>query len=531
MTRLADKPHDPAEIICGSDTLGTDRRQLVADSLSVGFAIMLALTVVQRLVGFLRQLIICRILDPEELGRWNLAYSMIMLAAPLLVLGIPGTYGRYTEHFRQQGQLHTFLRRTSLATLVFTLVGTCVMLLTAEPIAWLLFRDTTGASMIFTLAFVLVTVIGFNFTIEGLTSLRQVKAVSWLRFACSLLFVAFCVLLLYFQATATSIIIGYGAACLITSVMGACVLLRTLLRTSPDTSQARTSSIWIKLLPFAGWLWLADLLANLFAAVDRYMIVHFADASANVATATVGQYHSSRLIPEQMIALASMSAALLLPYVSNNWESGERSAVYRRLNLSMKLYVLLMTAVGVAWMLVAPWLFGSVLGGKYAEGLSVTPWTVVACIWYGLYVLTQTYMFCCERAGFCSIALAVGLAGNVVLNFLLLPRLGLQGAVIATAISNGCALLIVGLFARRFGMRWNRGIVVAMSLPLCLVHTMWLAVLVSTSVAVAACFTPLIFDADEMTLIRSKLLPLGRRISGCLQPLRRPWRTRQHSPN
>ena len=48
---------------------GADRGKLVTDSLSTGFAIMLALTMAQRLVGFMRQLIVCRILDPEELGR------------------------------------------------------------------------------------------------------------------------------------------------------------------------------------------------------------------------------------------------------------------------------------------------------------------------------------------------------------------------------------------------------------------------------------------------------------------------------
>jgi len=226
-----------------------------------------------------------------------------------------------------------------------------------------------------------------------------------------------------------------------------------------------------------------------------------------------------------------MSAAILLPYLSNNWESGDRPAVHRRINLSLKLYALLMTAVGAALMLVAPWLFESILGGKYAEGLSVTPWTVVACIWYGLYVLTQTYLLCCERAGFCSIALAVGLVGNVALNFLLLPLFGLKGAVMATAISNGCALLLIGLFAKRFGMQWSRGIVVVATLPLCLVHNTLFAVLVCAGVTVAACLTPLIFDKDEKKLLKEQLQQLRGRLAKYRSALRPSLRSRQHSPN
>jgi PST family polysaccharide transporter len=499
------------------------RRNLVADSLSAGFEIMLALTMIQRLVGFLRQLIICRYLDPEELGRWNLAYSMLMLAAPLLVLGIPGTYGRYTEHFRQKGQLHLFWRKTTLATLILVLIGTVLLLLTAEPVAWLLFRDTAQASTIYTVAFALVSVIGFNYTIEGLTSLRQVKAVSWLRFLCGMAFITFSVLLLLCsQKSAISIVVGYGAACLVASLIGGYVLLKTLRETGSDSSCAKTSSIWVKLLPFAGWLWLADLLANLFAAIDRYMIVHFADASARTAAAIVGQYHSSRLIPEQMVAMATLSAAILLPYLSNNWESGDRKVIHRRLNLCLKLYALAMTVMGVALMLMAPWLFGSVLGGKYAEGLVVTPWSIVACIWYGLYALVQTYLLCCERAGYSSIALAIGLVINVVLNLALLPILGLKGAVMATAISSGCALWLIGLFAKRFGMRWNHGIVVVMTLPICLVHSTTFALLTTMGVAVAAYFTPLIFDNEERAQLARQLHQIRHQVEPWLAPV---WRT------
>ena len=74
--------------------------------------ILLALTVVQRLVGFVRAVLFCRWLDAEQLGLWDMAFSFLLLAAPLSVLAIPGAFGRYLEHYRQRGQLRTFLRRT-----------------------------------------------------------------------------------------------------------------------------------------------------------------------------------------------------------------------------------------------------------------------------------------------------------------------------------------------------------------------------------------------------------------------------------
>ena len=78
--------------------------------------ILLALTIVQRLVGFGRSVLLCRWLDPEQLGQWDLAFGFLLLAAPTAVLGLPGSFRRYVEHYRQRGQLRSFLRQTTLFT-------------------------------------------------------------------------------------------------------------------------------------------------------------------------------------------------------------------------------------------------------------------------------------------------------------------------------------------------------------------------------------------------------------------------------
>jgi peptidoglycan biosynthesis protein MviN/MurJ (putative lipid II flippase) len=57
------------------------------------------------------------------------------------------------------------------------------------------------------------------------------------------------------------------------------------------------------------------------------------------------------------------------------------------------------------------------------------------------------------------------LAVNVTLNLLLLPRLGLLGAVLATAAANFVALMLVMAINRRLGMHIDFGTWVALVLP------------------------------------------------------------------
>ena len=51
---------------------------------------LLVANMVQRSVGFGRGVMFCRWLSPDELGAWDMAYSFLLLAAPVVVLGLPG---------------------------------------------------------------------------------------------------------------------------------------------------------------------------------------------------------------------------------------------------------------------------------------------------------------------------------------------------------------------------------------------------------------------------------------------------------
>ena len=81
-------------------------------------------------------------------------------------------------------------------------------------------------------------------------------------------------------------------------------------------------------------------------------------------------------------------------------------------------------------------------------------------------MLLQTYLWCAERASVASLVALLGVAVNVALNLLLLPRMGLQGAVLATAMANGLALLLMVALSSRYGFRVHRGTLVGLLLPI-----------------------------------------------------------------
>lgn len=435
-------------------------------SLAESMLLLAMLTVFQRGIGFVRGVLFCRWLPAEQLGLWDLVFGFLMLAGPLVVLGIPGSFGRYVEHFRQKGQLRTFLYRTTVATVALSTIGCGLLWLFHEQAAVILFKDASLAPIIPVVALTLIAVVGFNYFVELFIAMRQMRMVSALQFVNSVLFAVIGLgLLLWYDNSAESVILSYGIACSVTVMMGGIVLARDWKLVPLCDRVPMQSEFWRKLLPFAAWLWAINLLSNLFEVVDRYMIVHFSGLTAEESITLVGDYHSSRVVPWLMVAVANLFGGILLPHLSADWERGERSKVSQQLNLLLKASSMVMMAGAIVIGLTAPFLFEYVFEGKYGGGLAVLPWTLTYCVWYSLVGCAMLYFCCAEKTHVGAIVFGIGLAANVGLNALLLPTWGLTGAVVATALANAIAIVLALYLAHRHGMEIQKSTLLLAAAP------------------------------------------------------------------
>jgi O-antigen/teichoic acid export membrane protein len=256
---------------------------------------------------------------------------------------------------------------------------------------------------------------------------------------------------------------------------------------------------------------LSNLLTNLFAVADRYVIVHFAPGSPAEALTLVGQYHSSRVVPLLLTSVAAILGTLLLPHLSHDWEAGRRARVSAQLNLFLKLLVLLLSAASAGILLLAPLLFNVGFQGKYADGLAVLPWTLVYCVWCGAGMVAQAYLWCAERASWASVALLAGLIVGVALNVLWLPLMGLHGTVLATSAANLVVLVLVLWLSYRAGLRRDRGLWIVLAAPLALCLGPWIAALVLAALAWEAICYDRLFSREEKQRLVNVLLKYLKR--------------------
>jgi PST family polysaccharide transporter len=460
-----------------------------AETLADGILILLVLTVAQRGIGFLRAILFCRWLDAEQLGQWDMAFSFLMIAAPLSVMAISSSFRRYVEYYRQRGALGPFLRRTSLAYCVLGCASVALVAAASSPISRLVFGTGARSGLVVLMALSLAAVIAHHYFLDLCSALRNARLLAALQMANSIVFaVAGVVLLWLWRCDASSVVIAYGLACAVSA--GIAMLARgPAAEDAPGLPAAPARiSVWPRILPFVAWISLANFMAGMFDVADRYMIIHYSGTAPEGALAQIGVYHTCRVVPLLLVSVVAMVGSIVTPHLSHDWEAGRRSQVAARLQLLLKLFAFGLTAASVLVLFAAPLLFSVAFKGKFDGAMAVLPWTLVYCTWFALFGLLQNYTWCCEKAHLATITLFCGLVVNIGLNLVLLPRFGLLGAVLATAAANITALSALAAVCRKWGLRLDRSCWVSVALPVavCLGPALASLVLVAVSIEAAA---------------------------------------------
>lgn len=436
------------------------------DSLSGSLIILLVLTATQKLIGFARAVLVYRWLDPTETGTWALAQAMLDTALPLVLLSIPGCFGRYLERFRQRGSARQFLRQAGSICLTLMGLGGILVFTFRQQLAKLIFGDPHAVSLVLMTAVALVPTAIFAFGNELLVALRLSKSSSRGHFLRSLLFAAFTVILVFaWRKDAIAIIAACGLSYAVAVVPLGRRALRAIYDLPKDHTQLPVRETWRALAPTIVLIWLADFMSNMFLCIDRYMLIHLLPGSREGVLAQIGNYESAQVIPILVATTAFMVARLLLPYLAKDWERGERQLVGELVNRSLKWGAIVLMPGSLLVILCAHVVFDQWFHGKYGDGFALVPWMAGVYLWSGLTALLMNFIWCAERGRWGIAASIVALASNVVLNAWWVPKWGIVGAAGATLTANGVQIFLLLGLAVCWGLRPSLATIAALLLP------------------------------------------------------------------
>lgn len=182
------------------------------------------------------------------------------------------------------------------------------------------------------------------------------------------------------------------------------------------------------------------------SASDRFLIAFFLDEAA------VGAYAAGYGVADKTVLMICAWAAMAgSPIMMSAYEKdGPEVASKAAKDLARALFLIAIpAAAGIA--LVAHPLSEVMIGEQLrAEARRIIPWITVAGLFNGFLIHFYSEAFqLAKKAGERALLMLVPVIANIGLNILLLPMIGLMGAVYATVACYGLAVLLLAIFGHR----------------------------------------------------------------------------------
>jgi O-antigen/teichoic acid export membrane protein len=213
----------------------------------------------------------------------------------------------------------------------------------------------------------------------------------------------------------------------------------------PTPSRADYSRpLHFNLLKFGIPMMIGYELAGIILSVgDRYVI------NGMIGEASVGLYSASYNLCQyvQSVVISSVGQAVI-PLYTQMWDRKGAEAAAEFISRSLRSYVLLGAPVVAGLASVGPELLPSLASEKYLGGAVILPWVIAGMVVEGAIPMVGAGLFIQRRTRTIMTIVTCAALLNILLNVILVPRLGIVGAAVATLVSYGMSATTM-LFAGR----------------------------------------------------------------------------------
>ncbi len=192
---------------------------------------------------------------------------------------------------------------------------------------------------------------------------------------------------------------------------------------------------------------LALLLDIALSTGDRFLIAYFLDNAA------VGAYAAGYGVADQSIRLLCMWGAMAgAPLLMEGFEKHGIAGVREPGRALVRMLILISFPAATGLALVAQPLADFMIGEELRDQAKLTiPWIAVAGLLNGLiiYYFSESFQLA-KKTALRAILMLIPAVFNVILNIVLLPKIGLMGAVYSTVAAYAIAVIIMAIIGRKF---------------------------------------------------------------------------------
>jgi len=193
----------------------------------------------------------------------------------------------------------------------------------------------------------------------------------------------------------------------------------------------------LPLTPNSAILWIIN-------SSDRYMIGYFMGATATgiySAAYGISQYSSFLLGPIMLV---------LFPTITKSYEEQNLSETRNYLKYSVKYFMMISIPSAFGISILARPILQLLTTSEFLPGSTIVPIVASGAIFFGFYHISMHIIHLVKKTKFVVMLLSTSAALNIVLNIILIPRMGILGAAVATLIAYGVLGMLALIVTRRY---------------------------------------------------------------------------------
>ncbi len=411
-----------------------------------GAAIVLIMYLLSGFVGYLFRLFIARNLTPIEYGLFYAVFSFVMFFSLFTDFGISSAVVRFIPEFQVKKRFD-LIKNSVLFTFIFQCVISAIIAFVLYLISnWLAINyfHNTQAEPILKIFAVIFWLSCFNIFTASFQGFQKMLAYSSMNFLKMLSILLITIVLSYFGLRVMSPTYAYLLGYLIVVVISLIIFFRVF----PGFFKYKTKtdkSLIKKLFKFGISVTLSSLSYMVISYTDTLMLTYFKTLS-DVAFYNIAMPISMILI----WFLAHPLSAILLPMASEMWSKKNKISLKNGVETIHKYVFLAMVPLALIMMSFPEIVIRVLFGDAYVSVSTALQILAFGMIFYSIAYINSNILSGIGRPEIITKIMAFVAVSNIVFNFILIPRFGVVGAAIATAISYIMMLVLTSIMLRKY---------------------------------------------------------------------------------
>ncbi|ODS37238.1 hypothetical protein BEH94_07190 [Candidatus Altiarchaeales archaeon WOR_SM1_SCG] len=408
-----------------------------AKTIAKGSAWMLISVIIVKFFAFIYYVILARTVTEEEIGMFFLVLSVMSIVLLFSNLGLgAGAVARYVPFYAGQekfNHLRKVLKVSLFAGTIFSIVCIIFVIFFADDLANF-FHDPGLVPLFYIMAGYLLISNFYAIAQSFLQGRKRMKFVSYITSMQEIFKVILTVIFLFIVGfTVESIAFGFLLAFVFAGLIGWYWVLKEYNSLPKSNEKADSIPLLKEMVPFGLMVVLITSMSMINTYTDRIMLGYFLPAEVN--TTMIGIYTIAIAFAGIISTFAGAIGSIFYPLITEFWGKGKINEI-KKITITIVRW-LLITSIPILLVILifSKQILTIIYTPNYAEGYIVLMLYSLGLFIYLFASPSQYILAAMKRLDVTRKIIASGALINVILNFIFIPKYGINGAALTSAIS------------------------------------------------------------------------------------------------